>query len=118
MGEPEYEMLGDSLPTQWTRAMFWLCLTNGAVGHTYGANGFWQMNRNGDPHGRSPHHPTGNGYGLIAWDDAMNLPGSQQIAIGKNFFESLPWTGLTPMPEDVSWAGESKADSCWSSFHV
>ena len=38
-GESSYEMLGDSLPTEWTRRMFWLCLMNGAAGHTYGANG-------------------------------------------------------------------------------
>lgn len=102
-GEPAYEMLGDSLPTQWTRAMFWLCLTNGAGGHTYGANGIWQVNRKGEPHGRSPHHTAGNGYGVIAWDDAMNLPGSQQMGFGKKFFESLPWTQLVPMPEDAAW---------------
>lgn len=102
-GEPAYEMLGDSLPTQWTRAMFWLCLTNGAGGHTYGANGIWQVNRKGEPHGRSPHHTAGNGYGVIAWDEAMNLPGSQQMGFGKKFFESLPWTQLVPMPEDAAW---------------
>jgi Protein of unknown function (DUF4038)/Domain of unknown function (DUF5060) len=101
-GEAAYEMLGDSLPTQWTRAMFWLCLTNGAAGHTYGANGIWQVNRKGEPHGRSPHHTTGNGYGVIPWDDAMNLPGSQQMSIGKRFFESLPWTKLAPMPDDIA----------------
>jgi hypothetical protein len=106
-GEAAYEMLGDSLPTQWTRAMFWLCLTNGAVGHTYGANGIWQVNRKGEPHGRSPHHSSGNGYGLIAWDDAMNLPGSQQMSIGRKFFEGISWPGLVPMPDDISWKDES-----------
>ena len=44
-GEASYEMLNDSLPTEWTRRMFWLCLMNGAAGHTYGANGIWQCNR-------------------------------------------------------------------------
>ena len=104
-GEAAYEMLGDKLPTEWTRAMFWLCLTNGAAGHTYGANGIWQLNRKGQPHGSSPtasSPPTG--YGVIAWDDAMRLPGSQQMAYGKKFFESLPWTRLTPMAADVVWA--------------
>ena len=37
------------------------------------------------------------GYGLIPWDEAMNLPGSQQVAKGKKFFDSLPWTKLVPM---------------------
>jgi hypothetical protein len=101
-GEASYEMLGDSLPTLWTRAMFWLCLTNGAVGHTYGANGIWQVNRKGEPHGRSPHHVSGNGYGVIAWDEAMNLPGAKQMGFGKEFFESLPWTELVPKPEEIA----------------
>jgi len=50
-GEAAYEMLHDKLPTKWTRQMFWLCMTNGAAGHTYGANGIWQVNRRGQPHG-------------------------------------------------------------------
>ncbi len=104
-GEASYEMLGDSLPTRWTRAMFWLCMTNGAAGHTYGANGIWQVNRRGDPHGKSPH---GGSYGVISWDDAMRLPGSGQVALGKKYFESLPpslqvWTKLAPMPGAASW---------------
>jgi hypothetical protein len=100
-GEASYERLMDSLPTEWTRAMFWLCLTNGAAGHTYGANGIWQVNRRGKPHGKSPH---GGSYGVIAWDEAMDLPGSRQVALGKRFFESLPWTDLKPMPETAAWA--------------
>jgi len=103
-GEASYEMLGDSLPTRWTRAMFWLCLTNGAAGHTYGANGIWQVNRRGDPHGKSPH---GGSYGVISWDDAMRLPGSEQVALGKKFFESLPWTKLVPMPGAATWSGQT-----------
>jgi hypothetical protein len=82
---------------------------NGAAGHTYGANGIWQLNRRGQPHGPSP-HGTGNGYGVIAWDEAMLLPGSQQMGIGKRFFESLPWTRLTPMPQHVAWA-DTPADA-------
>ncbi|HZZ72521.1 MAG TPA: DUF4038 domain-containing protein [Pirellulales bacterium] len=104
-GEASYEMLGDSLPTRWTRAMFWLCLTNGAAGHTYGANGIWQVNRRGDPHGASPH---GGNYGKISWDEAMKLPGSTQVALGKKFFESLPWTELVPLRGAATWAGEAE----------
>jgi hypothetical protein len=110
-GEAAYEMLSDKLPTEWTRAMFWLCLTNGAAGHTYGANGIWQLNRKGEPHGPSPtakSPPTG--YGVIAWDEAMHLPGSRQMALGKAFFESLPWTQLMPMGGSVVWA-DSPADA-------
>ncbi len=105
-GEASYEMLSDNLPTEWTRAMFWLCLVNGAKGHTYGANGIWQVNRRGDPHGASP---TGGSYGKISWDEAMALPGSTQVALGKKFFESLPWTELMPMPDSAVWADPAGA---------
>lgn len=102
-GEASYEMLGDYLPTRWSREMFWLCLMNGAAGHTYGANGIWQVNRPGQPHGPSPHHHGGVGYGKIPWDEAMNLPGSQQVGLGKKLLEQFEWWKLEPHPEWVSY---------------
>jgi hypothetical protein len=98
-GEASYEMLGDNLPTEWTRRMFWLCLMNGAAGHTYGANGIWQCNRPGQPHGASPH---GGSYGRIPWNEAMNLPGSRQVGLGKKLFEQYPWPQFQPHPEWVA----------------
>lgn len=95
-GEASYEMLGDSLPTEWTRRMFWLCLMNGAAGHTYGANGIWQCNRPGDPHGKSPH---GGSYGKIPWNESMHLPGSRQVGLAKSFLEEFPWQRFEPHPE-------------------
>ena len=103
-GEAAYEMLGDSLPTRWTRQMFWLCMLNGAAGHTYGANGIWQVNRPGDPHGPSPQHNGGVGYGKIPWNEAMNLPGSMQVALGKKFFEQFPWQQFKPLPGVATYA--------------
>ncbi|MCI0331737.1 MAG: DUF4038 domain-containing protein [Planctomycetes bacterium] len=108
-GEAAYEMLSDGLPTKWTRQMFWLCTTNGAAGHTYGANGIWQCNRREKPHGPSPHHPPdGVGYGKIPWDEAMNLPGSGQVVLGKKLFEKYAWHEFQPHPE---WAEYLKDDS-------
>ncbi len=104
-GEAAYEMLSDSLPTQWTRQMFWLCMTNGAAGHTYGANGIWQCNRRGEPHGKSPH---GGDYGHIPWDDSMNLPGSRQMGLAKKLFEKFEWQKFAPHPE---WAAYAETDS-------
>jgi len=95
-GEAAYEMLSDSLPTEWTRAMFWVCMMNGAAGHTYGGNGIWQNNRPGDPHGRSPNGP---GYGNISWQEAIHLPGSSQVAMGKRLFEQYDWQRFEPHPE-------------------
>jgi hypothetical protein len=108
-GEAAYEMLNDSLPTQWTREMFWLCMTNGAAGHTYGANGIWQCNRRGEPHGKSPH---GGDYGHIPWDDAMNLPGSRQVGLGKKLFEKYEWQKFTPHPKWATYA-ESNSEPKW-----
>lgn len=104
-GEAAYEMLGNSIPTEWTRRMFWICMTNGTAGHTYGANGIWQCNRRGQPHGPSPwvgSPPTG--YGTIPWDEAMNLPGSTQVGLGKKLFEQYQWWKFVPHPEWASYA--------------
>lgn len=104
-GEAAYEMLGNSIPTAWTRRMFWICMINGTAGHTYGANGIWQCNRRGQPHGPSPwvgSPPTG--YGTISWDEAMNLPGSTQVGLGKKLFEQYQWWKFVPHPEWASYA--------------
>ena len=105
-GEASYEMLdvaGGPIPTEWTRRMFWLCLMNGAAGHTYGANGIWQLNRKGLPHGPSPSAGSPpNGYGTIPWDEAMHLPGSRQVALGKQLLEQYPWQNFRPHPEWAS----------------
>jgi hypothetical protein len=115
-GEASYEMLSDSLPTEWTRRMFWLCLMNGAAGHTYGANGIWQCNRPGQPHGASPH---GGSYGKIPWNEAMALPGSRQLGLGKKLLEQFPWQRFQPHPEWVASSGEpplSLDESQWIWF--
>jgi hypothetical protein len=100
-GEAAYEMLNDNLPTQWTRRMFWLCMMNGAAGHTYGANGIWQCNRRGQPHGASPH---GGNYGKIPWDEAMHLPGSAQVGLGRKLLERYSWQNFQPHPEWAAFA--------------
>ncbi len=109
-GEAAYEMLLDQIPAEWTRAMFWVCMMNGAKGHTYGANGIWQCNRPGQPHGPSPHNDSGPGYGTTPWNEAMHFPGSSQMGYGKRFFETLPWVELEPMIDSVTWAEAPPAD--------
>jgi hypothetical protein len=105
-GEASYELLSDSLPTEWTRRMFWLCLMNGAAGHTYGANGIWQCNRPGQPHGKSPH---GGSYGVMPWNEAMRLPGSRQVGLGKKLLEQYPWQQFRPHSEWAAFADTSPA---------
>ena len=116
-GEAAYEMLGDTLPTEWTRKMFWLCMTNGAAGHTYGANGIWQVNRKGQPHGPSPHHAPGSaGYGAIPWDEAMNLPGSAQVGYGAKLFRRFAWEEFEPHPEWAAYEPARDAAPPWGEW--
>ncbi len=100
--EASYEMLSDRIIARWPRAFFWLCMINGAAGHTYGANGIWQCNRPGQPHGNSP---TGGNYGALPWNEAMHLPGSRQFGDAKKFLERFPWQRCVPLPETVAWTG-------------
>jgi len=107
-GEASYEMLMDRIPAQWPRAMFWICMMNGAAGHTYGANGIWQCNRRDQPHGPSPNGKKDSvGYGKISWDEAMNLDGSRQIALGKKLLIQYPWQHFTPHPEWASFTNQA-----------
>jgi hypothetical protein len=110
--EVSYEMLGDHIPAEIPRLMFWASMMNGAAGHSYGANGIWQCNRPGEPHGTSPH---GGSYGVIPWNQAMNLPGSRQLGLAKRFLERLPWQQLEPHPDWVAWA-DSRRPIQWGQW--
>ncbi len=99
--EVAYEALLGTIPAEIPRMMFWTNMLAGAAGHTYGANGIWQLNRRDQPYGKSPH---GGNYGTIPWDEAMNLPGSGQIGLGKKFLEQFPWHRFEPHQEWASWA--------------
>ena len=105
-GEARYEALeiGRRLDAADARQAFWAHFINdGCAGHTYGANGIWQVNRRDQPYGPSP---GGNNWGTTPWDEAMRLPGSSQLAAAKRLLESLPWHRLAPHPEWVAWSVE------------
>ncbi len=105
--EPSYEKLWDKTPAEVVRRVFWVCWANGVKGYTYGANGIWQLNRRDKPYGNSP---WGGGYGKIAWDEAMDLPGSEQVALGKKLLTAYPWQKFEPQPSWAAWAGDPMAD--------
>ena len=86
-GEVCYEALLGKITADVPRLMFWTSILSGAAGHTYGANGIWQLNRRDQPYGKSPH---GGTYGPIPWDEAMRLPGSRQLGLAKKFLGSIP----------------------------
>ena len=115
-GEPCYDMLGDNITSEWPRRAFWSCMMNGAAGHTYGANGIWQCNQPNQPHGNSP---WGGGYGKLTWEEAMHLPGSRGVAIGKRLLEQYAWPRFRPHPEWVAfthhkWVSLKDCDWIWS----
>lgn len=101
-GEVAYEALNGRIPADIPRLMCWACLLSGAAGHTYGANGIWQLNRKGEPYGNSPH---GGNYGPIPWDEAMGLPGSAQVGLAGKLLSALPFEKFEPHPE---WARPAK----------
>lgn len=112
-GESRYEALAvpQPLPAAAARQAFWAHTINtGFAGHTYGANGIWQVNGREHPYGASP---GGNNWGTTPWDEAMRLPGSTQVGAAKRLIESLPlWNRLEPRPEWVASDSEKMAPLC------
>jgi hypothetical protein len=70
----------------------------GTCGHTYGANGIWQVNTEDEPYGVSPH---GAQWGETPWTIAHKLPGSEQIGISKKFLMHFKWWLFERHPEWV-----------------
>jgi hypothetical protein len=83
-----YEGILEGSREEIQRFLFWTCMLSGAAGHTYGANGIWQMNRPGQPHGASP---SGIAWGNLPWQDAYKLPGSGQLGLAKRLLERYDW---------------------------
>lgn len=96
--EARYEGL-DISPTvtaRNAREAFWAhTIHSGLAGHTYGANGIWQVNTVQRPFGPSP---SGSCWGNLPWDQAMHLPGARQLGLARKFLETLPWHEMEPQP--------------------
>ena len=101
-----YEGIGEACRQEVQRLMFWVCVLNGAAGHTYGANGIWQVNTSDVPYGPSPH---GLAWGHTPWDEAARLPGSYQLGLSKSLIERYPWWRFEAHPEwvDPHWSAEN-----------
>ena len=106
VGEVCYEGIMEASRQEVQRFMFWTSMLNGAAGHTYGANGIWQVNTAEQPFGPSPH---GRTWGNTPWDVAAQLPGSKMLGLGKQFLTSLEWWRFEPHPEWVEphWTKEN-----------
>jgi hypothetical protein len=111
VGEVCYEGIQEASRQEVQRFMFWAAILSGAGGHTYGANGIWQVNTREKPYGLSPH---GHSWGGPPWDQAAQLPGSAQLGIGRSLLTRYSWWKLEPRAEIVSprWT----RDNYWQPF--
>lgn len=98
IGEVNYEGIMEASREEIQRFLFWTAMLSGALGHTYGANGIWQVNGREQPYGPSPH---GSSWGNRPWDQAAALPGSGQLGLAKRLLERYPWAQFGPHPEWV-----------------
>ncbi len=105
-GEVCYEGIQEASRQEIQRFMFWACILSGAAGHTYGANGIWQVNLPGQPFGASPH---GRSWGETPWQTAYQLPGSAQLGLAKSLLLKYSWWRMQPHPEWIEphWSPEN-----------
>ena len=92
IGEYSYEQhMQEGWPDQ-QRYVFWTTQLSGSAGHTYGAAGVWHASVEGDP-------GLHNVYDRTTWDRGMNMEGSTQLGLAKEFLTSYPWYRFEPHPE-------------------
>jgi hypothetical protein len=111
VGEVCYEGIQEASREEVQRFMFWSCILSGAAGHTYGANGIWQVNTRERPFGLSPH---GHSWGGPPWEVASQLPGSAQLGLAKTLLSRYSWWRLEPRPEIVEPHGSQ--ENYWRPF--
>lgn len=76
------------------RAAYWSLLVTPTAGVTYGNNAIWWW-------GNEPQVPLGHAaLGVVQpWREGLDLPGTQQMTILREFFEGIAWWTLKPAPE-------------------
>jgi hypothetical protein len=98
VGEVCYEGIQEASREEVQRYMFWASILSGTAGHTYGANGIWQVNTREKPYGLSPH---GHSWGDTPWEVAYQLPGSHQLGLAKKLLSRYRWWLLESKPDLV-----------------
>ncbi len=96
IGEACYEGIAGDCGPDVQRFAFWSSMLSGAAGHTYGANGIWQVNRRQEPFGASP---SGLNWGTTPWEEAMRQQGSGDVGLGRELLERYEWWRFEPHPE-------------------
>ncbi len=105
VGEVNYEGILHGTRDDTQRVCFWSSMLSGSAGHTYGANGIWQLDTREKPFGPSPHGAT---WGDTPWQEACRLPGSSHLGIGKRLLERFEWWRFEPHQEWVDPAGAAE----------
>jgi hypothetical protein len=111
-GEVCYEGILGCCGDDLQRYLVWRCLLSGTAGHSYGANGIWQINRRGEPFGASPGN---NNWGNTPWNEAMRLPGSGQTGLARRVLERYEWWKFEP---HLEWASQESptASFTWGNW--
>jgi hypothetical protein len=106
VGEVCYEGIMQASREEVQRFMIWASILSGAAGHTYGANGIWQVNTAEAPFGPSPH---GRSWGDTPWETAYQLAGSAQVGLAKQLLSKYQWWRIEPHQEWVepSWTPQN-----------
>jgi len=115
-GEGFYESILEGSREECQRFYFWSSMLCGCAGHSYGANGVWQLNHENAPFRANPRKLH---WGDRPWRDAMHLPGATQLGIGRRILERFDWWKFEPHPEwvevgeltDTSEAGRRKHEA-------
>jgi hypothetical protein len=102
VGETNYEGILHGTQAEVQRLTFWSAMLSGAAGHTYGANGIWQVNTRQQPYGASPH---GANWGNTPWEDAYQLPGSTEVGLAKKLLQRYEWWRFEPHQDWVDPSG-------------
>jgi len=105
VGEVSYEGIIHGTQAEVQRLTFWASVLSGAAGHTYGANGIWQINTRRRPYGPSPH---GGNWGNTPWEEAYQLPGSLQLGMSRRLLELYPWWRFESHQDWVEPSGNSE----------
>ncbi len=74
------------------RRLAYLIVQSGGCGYTYGALGVWELQWEAGV--------GGIGWGELAWYDGLELPGADQLTIYRDFYESVGWSRLKPLPKE------------------
>ena len=104
VGEVNYEGIIHGTHAEIQRLAFWAAVLSGTAGHTYGANGIWQVNTRNKPFGPSP---SGANWGNTPWEDACRLPGATQLGLASRLLQRYEWWRFEPHQEWVKPAGSA-----------